>query len=61
MPPSQELIEAAQAWSNAEEQIPNFEVKDIKAKIGNAVTSIPLKRGNHTSGGKKSLFSVLDC
>lgn len=39
--PSQALIEAATKWSN--DSIDAFTVEDIKVKIGNAVTSVPLK------------------
>lgn len=57
-PPATALVGAAQAWRNDEDKIPPFEVKDIKAKIGNAVTSIPLKSAKPLNVGKKSLFSV---
>lgn len=50
VPPSQDLIEAAIQWSN--DTIDAFTVEDIKVKIGNAVTSVPLK------AKMKSLFNA---
>lgn len=41
IPPSQALIEAATTWSN--DSIDAFTVEGIKVRIGNVVTSVPLK------------------
>lgn len=50
VPPSQGLVEAAMQWSD--DCIEAFTVEDIKVKIGNSVTSVPLK------ARMKSLFNV---
>ena len=56
--PSALLIATTQDWNNDHVQVPPIEVNDIKVKIGNAVTSIPLTPAKYAKAEKKSLFGV---